>query len=94
MFKTIIGTVVAGTLLMTVAAYAERDRRNDDAAGTPVISREAMTRKINDLGYDVGHLEAERGHYEAHIIERKSGSTVKARFDGKDGELIRAKSDR
>jgi hypothetical protein len=90
MLKTIIGTALAGSLLMTVPASADRDHRGDRATGSERISTEAMAQKINDLGYDVRRLEFDDGEYEAQIVERESGGVVKARFDSKDGELIRA----
>ncbi len=93
MLKTMIGFALATTLLTTLPASADRDRREAPASGPESVSTQAMAEKLNDLGYDVRRLESEERHFEAHMVERKSGGAVKARFDRKDGELIHAELD-
>ena len=52
------------------------------------ISPSEMKAKLNDLGYDVRRIEAEHGKFDARLVERRSGRTVKATCTG---ELVRAK---
>ncbi len=94
MLKVIMGFAVAGTLLMPASVLADPNEDRDPLPGSARISAEAMTKKINELGYDVRRLTSEAGHFEAQIVERKSGSVVKAKFNRNDGELIYAEVDR
>lgn len=91
MGKLIMSVAVAAGTLLAVPAWADRDRdvEHKPAAGQ-TISVESMKQKIGELGYEVKRLKAEHGYYEAHVVEKQSGGAVKAHFDMKTGELVRA----
>jgi hypothetical protein len=78
--------VIVAVSLTAIPARADRDHPSDKGVGTA----EAISRSINQLGYDLRRLKAEHGMYEARLVDRESGGGVKAHFDGKSGELLRA----
>ena len=89
--KTLALLVILGiaTGTATLATAHDRDVRAG-ATATPVIATDSMTRRIDQLGYDVLRLERDHGAFEARIVDRESGGIVKARFDTVSGELLRA----
>lgn len=87
MIRFVVFTAAA---LLTFPAWADREHRSNPTATLQQISAESMTRKINDLGYDVRRLELEDGIFKAHLVDRQSGGAVRAIFHGSTGELLRA----
>ncbi len=89
MGKLIMSMAIAAGTLLAVPAWADGDREHKPVAGQ-TMSVESMKQKISDLGYEIKRLKAEHGYYEAHVVEKQSGGAVKAHFDVKTGELVRA----
>jgi hypothetical protein len=79
------------TLGMGAAALARDDGESCHRLGQMEISIDAMKQKIDNLGYDVRHIETERGCFEVEIIDRGPGGGVKAMFSRASGELLWAK---
>ncbi len=91
MGKLIMSAAIAAGTLLAVPAWADHDRsREHRPVVGPTVSVESMKQKISDLGYELRRLKAAHGYYEAHVVEKKSGGAVKAHFDMKTGELVRA----
>ncbi len=90
MGKFILAAAIVGGTLTAIPAWADRDHFPGHGTGPVPMTTDAMTRKVNDIGYDVRRLEAKQGRYEAHLVDRESGGGVKAHFDGRSGELLRA----
>ena len=91
MCKSLVLATMILTLGMGAAALARDDRESCYRLGQMEISIDAMKQKIDDLGYDVCHIEAERGCFEVEIIDRGTGGGVKAMFSRASGELLWAK---
>ncbi len=83
--------IIAG-LGATSFALAEAPTRELKADAQPrAISDTDLTARIDQLGYDVRRLKAEDRHYEAYLVERKSGGAVEATYDKTSGELLGAR---
>jgi len=87
--RTILALATLAVIGMAGAGYAS-DRAADNAGGS-VITAEQIKTKVDQLGYDVEHMKKDDDAYKARLIDRDSGGTVKARFDGKTGELMHAR---
>ena len=90
MRKMIVSGALAAAAFLAVPAFAAGDHEDQQAPAREQISTENMKQKIENLGYDVRHLEMENGNFEVHLVEKTSGAGVKAIFQGETGELVRA----
>jgi hypothetical protein len=89
-----IAAFTAVALLMGTVGLAVADDSTTASARepvTPLISLDAMTQKIDALGYDVDRLKVDHGRFEARIVDRQTGGVVEAIFSMTTGELVRAK---
>lgn len=87
----VLATMILATG-MGAAAMARDDGQSCQRVGQiETISIDAMKQKIGNLGYDVRHIETERGCFEAEITDRGTGGGVKAMFSRANGELLWAK---
>ena len=91
MCKSLVLATMILTLGMGAAALACDDGESCHRLGQMEISIDAMKQKIDNLGYDVRHIDTERGCFEAEIIDRGTGGGVKAMFSRASGELLWAK---
>jgi hypothetical protein len=87
--RTFLTLVTVTAIGIAGAAYAT-DRAENNATDR-VITANQMKAIIAKLGYDVDHLKKDDGVYRTRIIDRDSGGKVVAHFDGKTGELVRAR---
>jgi hypothetical protein len=87
--RTILALAAVAAVTAAGAAYATD--RTADKMQDRAISAEQLKAKIDSMGYDVDRLKKDDGAYKARLADRDSGGKVKARFDGKTGELKRAK---
>ena len=53
------------------------------------MSKEALTQKVEAMGYQVGGIKAEDGCWE--VKGKKDGKRVEDYFDPKTGELVKSK---
>ena len=89
-FGIFIGAIAA--IVFAGATLArEESRPKQDNSQEQRISPSEMKTRLNDLGYDVRRIEAEHGKVDARLVERRSGRSVKATFNARTGELVRAK---
>ena len=89
-FGIFIGAIAAIVFAGATLAH-EESRPRQDGSQEQRISPSEMKARLNDLGYDVRRIEAEHGKFDARLVERRSGRTVKATFNARTGELVRAK---
>ena len=87
--RKILAFAAVAIIGLAGAAYAADQAQ--DKTTKPAISTEQMKAQIDKLGYDVQHLKRGDGAYKMHLIDRETGGRVEARFDGKTGELVRAR---
>lgn len=80
---TVAFTVLAGLSIAAPLSPVLADNN------TP-ISTEALTAKIDGMGYDVHRLNRNDGRYDAHLIDRETGHGVNAAFAANTGELMQA----
>jgi hypothetical protein len=73
-----------------VAVASDHEHETASRSQERVISADVMKARIDKLGYDIRRTKKDDDQYRAHLIDRDSGGAVKATFDGKTGELIRA----
>jgi hypothetical protein len=90
--RFIIPLAIIAGLGATSFALAEaptRERKSD--AQPRAISVAILKAQIDELGYDVRKLKAEEKHYEAYIVDRRSGGAVEAIYEKASGELLGAR---
>jgi hypothetical protein len=78
-------------IAFTSALAHEESQAKQISSQEQRISPTKMKARLNDLGYDVRRIEMEHGKFDARVVERQSGRTVKATFNAHTGELVRAK---
>jgi hypothetical protein len=63
------------------------------AEGTPAggVSEQAVSERMQSMGYDVGPLLRHDGHFHLTLVDRAGGGRVDAAFSATDGELLEAK---
>lgn len=62
-----------------------------DETAPLVVPVDQMKARMSMLGYDIWRLEKDDNAYEVVLVDRDGGGKVKAYFDSRTGELIRAK---
>jgi hypothetical protein len=82
-----IGAIAASVVAGATLAHEESWPRQDSSQEQRISPIE-MKAKLNDLGYDVRRIEAEHGKFDARLVERRSGRTVKATFNARTGDLV------
>jgi hypothetical protein len=81
-------TLLAASTGAALAEHADRSLHRSSPTATMPVS--ALKQKINLLGYDIRSVEVDDGVFKARIVDRETGSPVKAKFDSATGELLRA----
>lgn len=90
--RFIIPLAIIAGIGATSFALAEAPTRELKSDAQPrAISVAVLETQIDALGYDVRKLKAEEKHYEAHIVDRRSGGAVEATYDRTSGELLGAR---
>ncbi len=83
--------IVVGLGATTFALAEASTRAPANDAQPPAISVAALKAQLAELGYHVARLEAEETHYEAYMVERRSGGAVEATYDKTTGVLLGAR---
>lgn len=82
--------IIAGLgATVALAEIPARDRKTD-AQPRAFIAAD-LRASYEKMGYEVRRLKAEDRHYEAYLVERKSGGAVEATYDKTSGELLGAR---
>ena len=68
--------IVVGLGATTFALADASTRAPANEVQPPAISVAALKAQLAELGYHVARLEAEETHYEAYMVERRSGGAV------------------
>ena len=82
---TLATIAITGVTGMAYASDQAQDKKADRAV--PV---EQLKAGMEQLGYDIQRIERDDSAYEVYLVDRASSGKVKAHFDTKTGELMRA----
>jgi Peptidase propeptide and YPEB domain len=83
--------IVVGLGATTFALAEATTREPVNGAQPPAMSVAALKAQLVELGYDVARLKAEATHYEAYLVERRTGGAVEATYDKTSGVLLGAR---
>jgi hypothetical protein len=88
--RTFVIPTAAAVAFGAAGAAIASESRDAAAAASNGVSSDTIRTNLESMGYRVSRIEAEHGRYEVRAVN-DSGLPIEVIYDGRTGELVRAK---